>query len=87
MFIAELELLQSGKVPREGFQYLRTGIAAGSSIPTELMKKLHSTLNLTELSTYHLSSEQLDIMLIWRCGMQQYAMGEGLPTPGCGRFF
>ncbi|KAH8145409.1 uncharacterized protein LAJ45_10531 [Morchella importuna] len=50
MFTAELELLQSGEVPYEGFQYLRTGIAAGSSIPTELMKKLHSTLNLTELT-------------------------------------
>jgi acyl-CoA synthetase (AMP-forming)/AMP-acid ligase II len=86
MFTAELELLQSGAVPYEGFQYLRTGIAAGSSIPAELMKKLHSTLNLTELSMYRLSSEQLDIMLIWRCGTQQYAMGEGLPSPGCGRF-
>ncbi|KAI5838292.1 acyl-CoA synthetase/AMP-acid ligase-like protein II [Morchella snyderi] len=50
MFTAELELLQKGEVPYEGFQYLRTGIAAGSSVPTELMKKLHSTLNLTELT-------------------------------------
>ncbi|MCJ1258792.1 hypothetical protein MMC24_006625 [Lignoscripta atroalba] len=50
MFIAELELLQDGVVPYEGFQYLRTGIAAGSSIPAELMRKLHRTLNLTELT-------------------------------------
>ncbi|KAK4986076.1 hypothetical protein LTR50_005536 [Elasticomyces elasticus] len=50
MFIAELELLASGAVPYEGFQYLRTGIAAGTSIPAELMRKLHRTLNLTELT-------------------------------------
>jgi acyl-CoA synthetase (AMP-forming)/AMP-acid ligase II len=50
MFLAGLELLQHGKVSSEGFQYLRTGIAAGSSIPVELMKRLHSKLNLTELS-------------------------------------
>ena len=50
MFIAELELLQNGTIPYEGFQYLRTGIAAGSSIPAELMRKLHKVLNLTELT-------------------------------------
>lgn len=50
MFVAELELLQNGQVPYEGFEYLRTGIAAGSSIPAELMRKLHKTLNLTELT-------------------------------------
>ncbi|KAL2010263.1 hypothetical protein VTN00DRAFT_6070 [Thermoascus crustaceus] len=50
MFIEELNLLRSGEVPHEGFQYLRTGIAAGSSVPAELMKKLHKTLNLTELT-------------------------------------
>ena len=50
MFIAELELLQNGTVPYEGFQHLRTGIAAGSSIPAELMRKLHKVLNLTELT-------------------------------------
>ena len=50
MFVAELELLSSGTVPYDGFQYLRTGIAAGSSIPAELMRKLHKTLNLTELT-------------------------------------
>ncbi|EMD66731.1 hypothetical protein COCSADRAFT_198125 [Bipolaris sorokiniana ND90Pr] len=50
MFVAELELLANGAVPYEGFQYLRTGIAAGSSIPAELMRKLHKILNLTELT-------------------------------------
>ncbi|OJD23791.1 hypothetical protein ACJ73_04851 [Blastomyces percursus] len=50
MFVEELDLLDEGKVPCEGFQQLRTGIAAGSSIPAELMKKLHKTLNLTELT-------------------------------------
>ena len=50
MFIAELELLQNKIVPYQGFQYLRTGIAAGSSIPAELMRKLHKVLNLTELT-------------------------------------
>ncbi|KAL2868548.1 putative AMP-binding enzyme [Aspergillus lucknowensis] len=50
MFLEELGLLESGEVPYEGFQYLRTGIAAGSSIPAELMKKLHKVLNLTELT-------------------------------------
>ena len=50
MFIAELELLQNNTVPHTGFEHLRTGIAAGSSIPAELMRKLHRTLNLTELT-------------------------------------
>jgi acyl-CoA synthetase (AMP-forming)/AMP-acid ligase II len=50
MFVAELELLAHSAVPRDGYQYLRTGIAAGSSIPSELMRKLHKNLNLTELT-------------------------------------
>ncbi|KAL9097082.1 MAG: hypothetical protein Q9163_006387 [Psora crenata] len=50
MFIAELELLQNGSIAYEGFQHLRTGIAAGSSIPAELMRKLHNLLNLKELT-------------------------------------
>ncbi|KAL4872433.1 hypothetical protein BDV12DRAFT_162189 [Aspergillus spectabilis] len=50
MFLEELGLLETGEIPYEGFQYLRTGIAAGSSIPAELMKKLHKVLNLTELT-------------------------------------
>jgi acyl-CoA synthetase (AMP-forming)/AMP-acid ligase II len=50
MFVAELDLLAHNAVPRDGYQYLRTGIAAGSSIPSELMRKLHKQLNLTELT-------------------------------------
>ncbi|PNS18031.1 hypothetical protein CAC42_3990 [Sphaceloma murrayae] len=50
MFLAELELLATGKVERKGFETLRTGIAAGSSIPAELMRKLHRELGLTELT-------------------------------------
>lgn len=50
MFLEQLALIADGQVSPEGFQYLRTGIAAGSSIPSELMKKLHRVLNLTELT-------------------------------------
>lgn len=50
MFSAQLELLHNGSVSRKGFEHLRTGIAAGSSIPAELMRKLHKELNLTELT-------------------------------------
>jgi acyl-CoA synthetase (AMP-forming)/AMP-acid ligase II len=50
MFLEELSLIETGEIPREGFQHLRTGIAAGSSIPSEIMKKLHRVLNLTELT-------------------------------------
>lgn len=50
MFLEELGLIESGEISKDGFQYLRTGIAAGSSIPSELMKKLHRVLNLTELT-------------------------------------
>jgi acyl-CoA synthetase (AMP-forming)/AMP-acid ligase II len=50
MFVAELELLANGTVKYEGFEHLRTGIAAGSSVPSHLMEKLHKTLNLTGLT-------------------------------------
>ncbi|KAF2672993.1 acyl-CoA synthetase/AMP-acid ligase-like protein II [Microthyrium microscopicum] len=50
MFLAELDLLSSGVESREGLSQLRTGIAAGSSIPAELMKRLHRELHLTELT-------------------------------------
>lgn len=50
MFVAELELLASGAVENKGFEHLRTGIAAGSSVPSHLMEKLHKTLNLTGLT-------------------------------------
>jgi acyl-CoA synthetase (AMP-forming)/AMP-acid ligase II len=47
MFVAELELLAGNK---DGLENLRTGIAAGSSIPATLMGKLHEQMNLTELT-------------------------------------
>jgi acyl-CoA synthetase (AMP-forming)/AMP-acid ligase II len=50
MFVAELELLSSGTISRTGFEHLRTGIAAGSSVPSNLMSKLHKELNLTGLT-------------------------------------
>ncbi|RFU29355.1 hypothetical protein B7463_g6986, partial [Scytalidium lignicola] len=50
MFVAELELLHHGAVEYKGFEHLRTGIAAGSSIPSNLMEKLHHKLNLTGLT-------------------------------------
>ncbi|KAJ5381630.1 uncharacterized protein N7496_004058 [Penicillium cataractarum] len=50
MFLEELNLIETGEISGDGFQYLRTGIAAGSSIPAELMRKLHRVLNLTELT-------------------------------------
>lgn len=50
MFVAELELLANGTVPSHGFERLRTGIAAGSSVPSNLMDKLHRILNLTGLT-------------------------------------
>jgi len=50
MFLAELDLIAKGAISQSGFQHLRTGIAAGSSIPAELMRKLHRILGLTELT-------------------------------------
>ncbi|KAJ9482628.1 hypothetical protein VN97_g10798 [Penicillium thymicola] len=50
MFLEELSMIETGEISSEGFQHLRTGIAAGSSIPPEIMKKLHKVLNLTELT-------------------------------------
>ena len=50
MFVAELELLANGTVENKGFEELRTGIAAGSSVPSNLMEKLHKKLNLTGLT-------------------------------------
>ena len=60
MFVAELELISSSSSSAEAspsspfrladFRTLRTGIAAGSSVPAELMRKLHRVLNLTGLT-------------------------------------
>jgi acyl-CoA synthetase (AMP-forming)/AMP-acid ligase II len=64
MFVAELDLLAKGAIPREGYQYLRTGIAAGSSIPAELMRKLHKQLNLTELTICYGMTETSPVSLM-----------------------
>ncbi|KZZ89249.1 AMP-dependent synthetase/ligase [Ascosphaera apis ARSEF 7405] len=50
MFIQMLDLITAGRISNSGFTQLRTGVAAGSSIPAELMKRLHQVLNLTELT-------------------------------------
>jgi len=50
MFLAMLDLLDSREVQHEGFEHLRTGIAAGSSIPSSLMQRLHDVLNLRQLT-------------------------------------
>ena len=63
MFLRELDLLTSGQVKHEGFQYLRTGIAAGSSIPAELMRRLHRDLNLTQLTIcYGMTESSVSIL-------------------------
>lgn len=64
MFLAGLELISNGTVPYEGFQYLRTGIAAGSSVPAELMRKLHKVLNLTELTICYGMTETSPVSLM-----------------------
>lgn len=64
MFLAELELIANGTVPYEGFQYLRTGIAAGSSVPAELMRKLHKVLNLTDLTICYGMTETSPVSLM-----------------------
>lgn len=66
MFVAELELLANGIVPYTGFDKLRTGIAAGSSVPTALMQKLHSTLNLTDLTICYGMTETSPVSLMTR---------------------
>ncbi|CUS07609.1 unnamed protein product, partial [Tuber aestivum] len=50
MLTAELERLAGEEVGKKGFKHVRAGIAAGSSIPKELMKKWHRELSLTELT-------------------------------------
>jgi acyl-CoA synthetase (AMP-forming)/AMP-acid ligase II len=48
MFAAELDL--EDEIEKGGTEYLRTGIAAGSSVPAEMMRKLVSKFNLSELT-------------------------------------
>lgn len=52
MFLAQLELLstQPHLFDRSRFDRLRTGIAAGSQVPSALMQRLHSELGLTQLT-------------------------------------
>lgn len=64
MFLEELSLIESGEFSSEGFEYLRTGIAAGSSIASELMKKLHRVLNLTELTICYGMTETSPVSLM-----------------------
>lgn len=66
MFLAELELLANGVVPHEGFEHLRTGIAAGSSVPAELMRKLHKILNLNELTICYGMTETSPVSVMTR---------------------
>ncbi len=66
MFAAELELLSQRKVKREGFENLRTGIAAGSSVPSRLMSKLHEELNLTGLTICYGMTETSPVSLMTR---------------------
>ncbi|KAJ6107805.1 AMP-dependent synthetase/ligase, partial [Penicillium sp. IBT 18751x] len=64
MFLEELSLIESGEISHKGFEHLRTGIAAGSSIPSELMKKLHKVLNLTELTICYGMTETSPVSLM-----------------------
>ena len=64
MFIAELELIANGTVPYHGFDRLRTGIAAGSSVPSNLMDKLHKILNLTGLTICYGMTETSPVSLM-----------------------
>lgn len=66
MFLAELELLADGTVPHRGFEHLRTGIAAGSSVPAELMRRLHKQLNLHELTICYGMTETSPVSLMTR---------------------
>lgn len=66
MFLAELELLANGTVPHKGFEHLRTGIAAGSSVPAELMRKLHKILNLEELTICYGMTETSPVSVMTR---------------------
>ncbi|TAQ83331.1 hypothetical protein B7494_g8345 [Chlorociboria aeruginascens] len=50
MFISLLSLISSSSLPLTNFSTLRTGIAAGSSVPSHLMERLHSVLNLKGLT-------------------------------------
>ncbi|KAI5285025.1 hypothetical protein KEM54_000888 [Ascosphaera aggregata] len=67
MFIQMLDLLASGRVRKDGLERLRTGVTAGSSIPVELMKKLHKELNLTELNICYGMTETSPVSFMTAC--------------------
>ena len=66
MFAAELELMAQGKIKNEGFENLRTGIAAGSSVPSVLMGKLHEKLNLKGLTICYGMTETSPVSFMTR---------------------
>lgn len=66
MFAAELELMAQGKIKNEGFENLRTGIAAGSSVPSVLMGKLHDKLNLKGLTICYGMTETSPVSFMTR---------------------
>ncbi|EWC44556.1 hypothetical protein DRE_06728 [Drechslerella stenobrocha 248] len=64
MYLACLELIKHGKVKNEGFERLRTGIAAGTTVPIELMRKLHRELNLNDLTICYGMTETSPVTLM-----------------------
>ncbi|KAK8061692.1 acetyl-CoA synthetase-like protein [Apiospora phragmitis] len=74
MFVAELELLESSPALREQlkgvhpeqlpFQALRKGIAAGSSVPESLMRRLYATLGLHDLVICYGQTETSPVSLM-----------------------
>lgn len=75
MYVAELEYLKDlelkeAKVPGQaflpGFEQLRTGIAAGSAVPGELMTKLGESMNLNELTICYGMTETAPVTFMTR---------------------
>ncbi|KAG5368569.1 Acyl-CoA synthetase family member 2 [Yarrowia sp. E02] len=75
MYVAELEYLKDlelkeGKGPGQnflpGFELLRTGIAAGSAVPGELMTKLSQSMNLNALTICYGMTETAPVTFMTR---------------------
>ncbi|ETS77733.1 hypothetical protein PFICI_09795 [Pestalotiopsis fici W106-1] len=68
MFVAELELLSnpafSAKLPEGAFSKLRKGIAAGSSVPESLMRRLFKTVGLQDLVICYGQTETSPVSLM-----------------------
>jgi acyl-CoA synthetase (AMP-forming)/AMP-acid ligase II len=68
MFVAELELLAnpafSSKIPVGAFRNLRKGIAAGSSVPESLMRRLFDTIGLQDLVICYGQTETSPVSLM-----------------------